>query len=139
MGTINHCPERLELRQEHWRGAAGTRKRCQDGSSDTQPVQAERHSCHICFPAENIYGSTSLEVQKSVCPFPRSLCVIYTVKRAKVEAEGRSLQPFEIAHGLSAGDSDLGILARRMAQDKVGVGQSHSHKDINRVFVFFMG
>lgn len=55
MGTINHCPERLELRQEHCRGAAGARKRCQDGSSDTQPVQAERHRAATSASLQKIY------------------------------------------------------------------------------------
>lgn len=37
MGTINHCPARLEGNA----GAVGTVRGCQDGNGDTQPVLLE--------------------------------------------------------------------------------------------------
>lgn len=42
---------------------------------------------------------------------------------------------FPVAFGEGSG---FGILARRRARGKVGVGLSHSHKAVNRVSVSFM-
>lgn len=59
------------------------------------------------------------------------------MQRAEAAAKRRSLQLFEIACGFQW-EIGFQILAKRRAQDKVGVDLSHSCKAINRVSIFFM-
>lgn len=110
MGTINHCPERLEVRhklgEQGGGGAVGTGKPCQDRSSDTRPTRAGRQNGHICSPTENTHGRASLGKQKGICPLTcRVICTCPPAKqRAGAEAgRRRSLQPLKNAPGFQWG------------------------------------